>query len=633
MAQNGSQPGPGASSQPASNDPNAVSPAAASPTGPGSRPTVDAGVAVRRERYMIASRQLPGVQPMAADVLANSLTSLPDVTIVRRIRPRGLGALAAGGPTGAAPEIVVAEMDPARGAALRATAPPNIVVERDALLRHADVLATADFNNIALGVGIDIQLRVVGAGGRPLPKATVYVYGLGFPAQGVTNDRGETTITFFGGTIDTVQAIYVKPVADHWDRMIQSPALQANGMNTLQLRPLSDTFRGFPEAGMVGWGQQLMKLDRLDPSYTGEGVKIAIVDSGCDNTHPQLGHVTRGVDLTNNGDRISWVKDVMGHGTHCAGVITAAADRLKGIRGFAPKAEVHSLKVFPGGRFSDLIDALDQCIEREVDIVNLSLGSGDVSELVAQKLVEARQRGIACVVAAGNTGGPVQFPGSQPSVLTVSAIGKLDEFPPDSYHAQTVAPELVAGTMFAPKFSCFGPQIAVAAPGVAIVSTVPGGGYAAWDGTSMAAPHVTGMGALLLAHHPLLHSSARNEQRVAQLFALLASSGVRYLGSSVREGAGVLDLQRVPGLAAGAQPAGVATAASAPPPAIAPAGVAAPWLFANPPFFVPTPGAAQAGGQVGGLSPFSSANVQQLGPAINPALYQNLLQLHAAGLI
>jgi subtilisin family serine protease len=133
------------------------------------------------------------------------------------------------------------------------------------------------------------------------------------------------------------------------------------------IRDSASTFRGFPETGIPGWGQQLMKLDQLNPSFAGQGVKIGIVDSGCDNRHPQLGHVTRGIDFTNNGDKSSWTKDTISHGTHCAGIITGASNRLQGIRGFAPMAEVHALKVFPGGRFSDLIDALDQCIERELD--------------------------------------------------------------------------------------------------------------------------------------------------------------------------------------------------------------------------------------------------------------------------
>src|SRR5438045_1715756 len=224
-------------------------------------------------------------------------------------------------------------MDAAHGQALRRSAPPNIIVEPDALLRHADdPMAFGSSSTLLPGIGVDITLRVVGSGGRPLPKATVSVFGQGFPAQGQTDDKGEVTVTLFSGPIETVQAVYVKPVADYWDRMIQNPGLQSGGVNTLQLRQLSDSFRGFPESGIAGWGQRLMKLDQLDPTLAGQGVKIGIVDSGCDNTHPQLGHVTRGVDFTNNGDKTSWVKDMISHGTHCAGIITGASNRLPGIR-------------------------------------------------------------------------------------------------------------------------------------------------------------------------------------------------------------------------------------------------------------------------------------------------------------
>ena len=486
----------------------------------------------------------------------------------------------------------------------RPALPPNVIVERDALLRHADDLSTS-FTNAATmlpGVGVDVRLRIVGLGGQPLPKATVFVYGLGFPAQGLTGDNGEVTVTLFGSTLDTIQAIYVKPAADHWDRMIDHPVL-SDGVNTLQLRPLSDTFRGFPQAAMTGWGQRIMKLDQIDPSLAGQGVKIGIIDSGCDNSHPQLTHITRGMDFTNNRDTASWTRDTMSHGTHCAGIITGAATQLKGVRGFAPMAEVHALKVFPGGRFSDLIDALDQCIDRQLDIVNLSLGSSETSELVAHKLVEVRQSGVACIVAAGNASGPVQFPGSEPSVLTVSAIGKLEEFPADTNHAQTVVPNLVAGSMFSPKFTCFGPQVAVAGPGVAIVSTVPGGGYASWDGTSMATPHITGMGALLLAHHPTFRDGnrVRNEQRVAQLFSLLASAGVRMLGDPTREGVGVPDLQRVAGLGAAPRPTDTVQTASAPMGGIF--GNSAGQLGNFAPASVQFPPPAFQGGQLGQFSP------------------------------
>ena len=593
-----------------------------------SRQTVEATVAVRPERYLVAPRPQAGVQPMAADVILNTLSNMPDVRIVRRMQPRGFGAFSAGG--GGAAEVVVAEMDPARGAALVASAGPNIIVERDALLRHADDGAISAFNNamsMLPGPGVDVRVRVVGTSGRLLPRATVYVYGLGFPAQGLTDDKGEVTVTVFGGSIETIQAIYIKPFADHWDRMIRAPSL-SSGVNTLQLRPLSETYDGFPQTGMVGWGQRLMKLDQIAASLGGQGVKIGIIDSGCDNAHPQLTHVTNGVDLTNNRDSRSWNHDTMSHGTHCAGIITAASNALAGIRGFAPLAEVHALKVFPGGRFSDLLDALDQSIERRLDIVNMSLGSGEASELIVNKLAEARRSGVACIVAAGNASGPVQFPGVVPSVFTVSALGQLDQFPPDSYHAQNVVPGLVAGQMFSPKFTCFGPQIAGGGPGVAIISTVPGGGYAAWDGTSMATPHVTGMGALLLAHHPLLRDSARirGEQRVAQLFSLLANSGIRYLGDPTREGAGMPDLQSA-GLA------GVTQVASAQPAAasLSPAASAVSPFDAGPQFASAAFQANPFAQPVSAFGPFSNGLPPGFG--FNPALIQRLAQLRAAGLL
>jgi subtilisin family serine protease len=292
-----------------------------------------------------------------------------------------------------------------------------------------------------------------------------------------------------------------------------------------------------------------MRLDSFGGSFTGSGVRIGIIDSGCDNSHPQLRHITRGKDFCNGGSDTSWTDDAISHGTHCAGIICAASTG-EGVTGFAPGAEVHVFKVFPGGRVSDLLAALDECIERELDVVNISVGCDEISGLVSQKLQQARQKGVACIVAAGNSGGPVGFPALLPTVMAVGAVGKLKEFPPDSCHAQTVIPQLVGGDgIFAARFSCVGPQVAVTAPGVAVVSTVPGGGYAASDGTSAAASHVTGLAALILAHHPLFQGAfrTRSEQRVQALFGLIQASAVQHFFDPQRGGAGVPDLQRIPG--------------------------------------------------------------------------------------
>ena len=131
--------------------------------------------------------------------------------------------------------------------------------------------------------------------------------------------------------------------------------------------------------------------------------------------------------------------------------------------------------------------------------------------------------------------------------------------------------------IYATNFSGWGPQVGVCAPGVAIVSSVPGGGYAAWDGCSMAASHVVGFSALLLSHHPMLQSinfGARADQRVSSLYDFLRVAAVPYAQiDPSRVGAGIPDLQQVPGLLPTSQqfygggigaPAGLGTPLQAP---------------------------------------------------------------------
>jgi subtilisin len=634
----------------------------------GAAASVPAQVVQRTERYLMAPRALPGqIQPMALDLLASAVDTMPDVRIVKRLRPRGFNVLSVGG--GGGTEILVTEMTVERGTMLQAGAPPNVIVETDRLLRRHDagfdlLRASVDAAMMPAATNaVRIQLRVVGADGQALPNATVYLYGQAFPAQGKTDALGQVTLDLFGGPVETIQALYVKPERGHWERFIRRPHLAEDDVNTVALDPLDKSFPNFPSAAMMGWGQRLMGLDQLPAHLTGTGVRVGIIDSGCDSTHPQLLRAT-GVDLTtddNSGD--GWRNDEVHHGTHCAGIIGAASDVQAGIRGFAPGVELHAFKVFPGGRFSDLIDALDLCIARQIDVVNMSLGSPEPSQLVQQKIAEATAAGVACIVAAGNSAGPVQFPGVLPQVLTVAAIGQLGQFPADSYHAQTVlAWSAGAQNVFAAKFSCFGPEIRVCAPGVAIVSSVPGG-YAAWDGTSMATPHVTGLAALVLAHHPLFQGRTnRTADRVAQLFQTLVQSAVPMVGDPQRNGAGMPLATRAlaPILAAGGaagttapqQPpttsAGSgATVAPVPPQAPHPAGgpgnQAVPWGGAGGGTQLGGfPGGAGGGGAGGGGFGYPYAGVPQAAFGLPPALaqlaYPNaglnyLLQLRARGLI
>jgi subtilisin family serine protease len=189
---------------------------------------------------------------------------------------------------------------------------------------------------------------------------------------------------------------------------------------------------------------------------------------------------------------------------------------------------VRILKIFPGGAFNNLVAAIKYCINEQIHVVNCSLGGDVSSQFVAQAIARARQAGVAIFVAAGNTGDQVKFPAHLQEVACVSAIGQAGNVPLDTFHARTV-PEgatLVDWEIHPGRFSCFGPQVRFCGPGVGIISSVPGG-YAAWDGTSMADPHVAGVAAFLAAHHPAIAgATVRDAAWVDQLFDLVRSISV-----------------------------------------------------------------------------------------------------------
>jgi subtilisin family serine protease len=487
------------------------------------------------------------------DEVVQYLNRQENVEVVKRIRLGGTQPFTANGRS--VNEVVVAKIDEVKAQRLRALAPPHLIIERDSLLACADYQSmparVAPIGTLLplRSVATDISIRVIGERDQPLARATVVIDGGELPAQALTDETGTARITFFGSSTEAVRALFIRAAANHWDRLIPTPRL-SSGINTVKLRPLGELYPNFPASRLLGWGPRRMGIDPTAGRFTGSGVKIGLIDSGCDNSHPLLRHVVQGKDFTNGGADTSWTQDLVSHGTHCAGIINAS-NTEQGIVGCAPAAELHVFKVIPEGRVSDLLSALDECIERELDLINISVVCEEFSELLSQKLQEVRQRGIACIVAAGNSGGPVAFPAMLPGVMAVAAIGKLKEFPADSSHALSVAPQLIGNDdIFPANFSGWGPQVAVSAPGVAVVSTVPGGGYAAADGTSAAAAHLTGLAALVLAHHPLLQGEAfrmRSEQRVQVLFELIRASAVPHFPDPLRGGAGVPDLSRIPG--------------------------------------------------------------------------------------
>jgi thermitase len=236
------------------------------------------------------------------------------------------------------------------------------------------------------------------------------------------------------------------------------------------------------------WGLPTMHVPEAWATATGAGVTVAVTDTGVEESHPDLLGQLRpdGWDFVNSDNDPA---DDDGHGTHVTGTIAALNGNAVGLSGTAPDAKVLPLKVLDGtghGNWADLADAWDLAGDMGVKIVNASLG-GTGSIPVVNDVVAAHPNTLF-VVAAGNddvdldlaTYTPCEVPSNN-----VLCVGASDQYDLRAY------------------FSNYGSTgVDVYAPGVDILSTWPGAGYAYLDGTSMATPNVAAVAALLLSNIP-----------------------------------------------------------------------------------------------------------------------------------
>jgi len=240
------------------------------------------------------------------------------------------------------------------------------------------------------------------------------------------------------------------------------------------------------------WGFKPLNPTAAWQHSTGKGIIVAVVDTGVDVTHPDLiGQLVDGINTRDDhGDTTLPTQDDNGHGTHVAGIIAAKANNNVGVAGIAPDAKIMPIKTLGKdgtGWVSDVAEGIVWAVNHDAKIINLSLGS-DNAALIAPAIAYAAEQNVTVVAAAGNHGDQtLTYPASIPTVISVAAI------------AETFTP---AKTYTRPNYSNYGPTIDIAAPGDNILSTTPNNSYDYYNGTSMAAPHVAGVAALVRALNP-----------------------------------------------------------------------------------------------------------------------------------
>lgn len=316
-------------------------------------------------------------------------------------------------------------------------------------------------------------------------------------------------------------------------------AIQENSKIYLSSIPLIITNRSSCEMptsddDLLSWGIDWINAEKVwggvegatdvTTEYTGQGIKVGIIDSGIDYDHEDLNdNIIGGYNTNTDSSELSDLDDtnvdpIYSHGTHCAGII-AAEDNGFGVIGVAPEASIYVIKIpftytseyAAVSALSHIIEGIDKAIEEELDILSISAGldrdimSTSNCSVMNEAVNRAVEKGIIVVCAAGNHFGAeilsglyeydpsIDYPAACENSIAVGCLG------PNSLNPDDIAPTDV----FRWSHSDKGPELDFMAPGVAVISTVVGSDWEYQTGTSMACPMVAGVCALILDVNPL----------------------------------------------------------------------------------------------------------------------------------
>ncbi|MEH1915403.1 S8 family peptidase [Nostoc sp.] len=298
-----------------------------------------------------------------------------------------------------------------------------------------------------------------------------------------------------------------------------------------------NTFADVPDLGGNNWGADLVKAPEVwAHGYTGKGVVVAVVDTGVDYNHEDLTNniwtntkeiAGNGIDDDGNGyidDNYGWnfadqnnnTLDDNGHGTHVSGTI-AGENNNYGVTGIAYDAKIMPVKALDSsgsGSYSSISKGIRYAVDNGANVINLSLGGASSNRTLESAINYASSKGVIVVMAAGNDGDsspdyPARY--ASKSGIAVGAVDKNNNLADFSNRSGTN-------------------QIAyVTAPGVKVYSSVPNNQYATYSGTSMAAPHVAGIVALMLSANSNL-----TDAQVRQIVTETAGNSTQTTSSSLK---------------------------------------------------------------------------------------------------
>jgi subtilisin len=337
------------------------------------------------------------------------------------------------------------------------------------------------FSNIMTSAGEDSAILAIE------PERTFYAIGDGLSAD------------YLRGYRDAVNNLYEK-----------ATTTEAAGV---------DTQPSFSDDGESTWGLKATKV--MNSLLTGNGIKVAVLDTGMDLQHPDFAGRSFVSQSFVPGES---VQDGFGHGTHCIGTACGFKDQNGRRYGIAHKSTIYVGKVLSNAGSGDggwILAGMEWAIANGCQVISMSLGNTNPNPSTAYETVGRRalQNGCLIVAAAGNHG-PIRTvgqPANSPSIMAVAAVDNCVQVADFSANS-----DLIQGT-----------KVDIAAPGVKVYSSLPmdKGRYAAWNGTSMATPHVAGIAALY---------AESTGKRGAELWQLLTSYAMALPLPCTRVGSGLV---------------------------------------------------------------------------------------------